>query len=72
MWPTLLRGKADAMKILCHVNGKPAVVVGYGPGRKGRPMAIVISEGQLRAVRLKDVKLEDFEQNVVQELRRKS
>jgi hypothetical protein len=60
------------MKILCHVNGKPAVVVGYGPGRKGRPMAIVISEGQLRAVRLKDVKLEDFEQNVVQELRRKS
>lgn len=46
------------MKIFCTVNGKPAVVVGYGPGRKGRPIAIVITEGQLKATRLKEVVLD--------------
>lgn len=47
------------MKIFCHVNGKAAIVVGYGPGRKGRPMAIVISDGKLKAVRLKDIDLDE-------------
>jgi hypothetical protein len=43
------------VKIPCKVNSKSALVVGYAPGRKGRPMAIVITEGMLRAVRLKDI-----------------
>lgn len=46
------------MKIFCTVHGKDAVVVGYAPGRKGRPKAIVIIEGKLVDVRLKDVVLE--------------
>jgi hypothetical protein len=46
------------MKIFCHVHGKQAVVVGYAPGRKGRPMAIVITEGKLKPVRLKDIVLD--------------
>lgn len=46
------------MKIFCTVHGKDAVVVGYAPGRKGRPKAIVITEGKLVDVRLKDVVLE--------------
>lgn len=45
------------MKLPCQVNGKPALIVGYGPGKKGRPMAIVITAGALRAVRLRDIVL---------------
>ena len=45
------------MKIPCKVNAKPALVVGYAPGRKGRPMVIVITEGHLKAIRLKDIEL---------------
>lgn len=45
------------MKILCKVHGKEAVVVGYGPGRKGRVRAIIMSEGRLRDVALKDIDL---------------
>jgi hypothetical protein len=44
-------------KLACLVDGIPAMVVGYGPGRKGRIHAIVVCEGTLRAVRLKDVQL---------------
>lgn len=45
------------MKIPCKVGGKAALIVGYAPGRKGRPMAMVITQGALKAVRLKDVEL---------------
>ena len=45
------------MKLPCRVAGKAALIVGYAPGRKGRPMAMVITQGALRAVRLKDVEL---------------
>ena len=48
------------MKILCTVFAKPAVVVGFGPGRKGRPLAMVITEGKLKSVRLKDIILDDL------------
>lgn len=53
------------MKIYCHVNAKQSVVVGYGPGRKGRPMAIVLCEGKLKAIRLKDVIVDLPDENVV-------
>ena len=46
------------MKIFCQVHGKPAVVVGYAPGRKGRPRAIVIASGKLQDVALKDIILD--------------
>jgi hypothetical protein len=48
------------VKILCTVHAKPALVVGFGPGKKGRPMVMVITDGQLKAVRLKDVILDDI------------
>ena len=48
------------MKIPCKVNGKPALVVGYAPGKKNRPLAIVISEGMLKPVRLKDIELDEL------------
>jgi hypothetical protein len=47
------------LKILCTVNGKAAVIVGFAPGRKGRPMVVVVTQGQLKAVRLKDIDLEN-------------
>lgn len=50
------------MKVWCKVRGQPAVVVGYAPAPKGKVLAIVISKGQLKAVRLKDIKLEDLGQ----------
>ena len=52
------------MKILCKVHGKPAMIVGYGPGRKGRPMAIVVTKGKLEAVRLRDIDLSDVPQDL--------
>lgn len=45
------------MKLPCKVNGKPALVVGYAPGKKGRVMAVVITQGELRAVKLRQVQL---------------
>lgn len=52
------------MKILCKVAGKPAMIVGYAPGRKNRPVAIVITQGELRSVRLKDIDLTDVPQDL--------
>ena len=49
-----------SVKIFCHVHGKPAVVVGYGPGRKGKPRAIVIIDKQLKDVALRDIDLGDL------------
>lgn len=40
------------------------MIVGYGPGRKGRPMAIVVTGGKLQAVRLKDIDLADIPQDL--------
>lgn len=48
------------MKIFCKVHNRPAIVVGYGPGRKGRTMAIVITNGEMKSVRLKDVRLDEL------------
>ncbi len=47
------------MKVFCKVRGKSAVVVGYGPGRKGRIRAIVLSQGKMIDVALKDIELDD-------------
>lgn len=52
------------MKILCKVHGKPAMIVGYGPGRKGRPVAILISEGKMKSAPLKDIDLNEVPQDL--------
>jgi hypothetical protein len=52
------------MKILCKVNGKPAIIAGFAPGRKGRPMVVVITQGVMKAVRLKDIDLDNVPQDL--------
>lgn len=52
------------MKILCTVHGKPAMIAGFAPGRKGRPLVVVITQGKLKAVRLKDIDLENVPQDL--------
>jgi hypothetical protein len=46
--------------IVCKVHGSDAMIVGYAPGKKGRPMAIIITQGILKAVRLRDIDLGDL------------
>lgn len=48
------------MKILCKVNKKPALIVGYCQGHKSKVQAIVITEGQLKSVGLKDIELNEL------------
>jgi len=45
------------MKLACKVNKKDALIVGYAQGKGGKILAIVITCGELRSVRLKDVEL---------------
>ena len=45
------------MKLPCRVAGHPAMVVGYANAKRSKVWAIVITQGQLRPVRLRDIKL---------------
>lgn len=45
------------MKLACKVHGKSAMIVGYAQAKRCKVMAIVVCEGALRAVRLKDITL---------------
>ncbi len=49
------------MKIVVRVRGRQGVIVGYCPGKKNRPLAIVLTEGKLVAVRLKELQLSSDE-----------
>ena len=40
------------------------MIVGYGPGRKGKIRAIIIVEGKLKDVALKDIDLGSFEKEL--------
>ena len=55
------------MKIACKVQGKAALVVGYAPGKKGRPMAIVICDGQMKAVKLRHIDLGELKGTLAKE-----
>ena len=55
------------MRLFVKVNNQDTVIVGYGPGIAGQPKAIVILDGALHAVELKDVEL----QRLPKPLRRK-
>lgn len=44
-------------ELRCKVDGHNAVIVGYGPGPRGVPKAIVIVSGELKAVKLKHIEL---------------
>jgi hypothetical protein len=46
------------VKLACKVDGKAALIVGYSAGKKGRVMAVVITEGVMRAVKLRQVVLD--------------
>jgi hypothetical protein len=48
------------VKIACKVAGNEATVVGYCPGKKGKIYAIVISNGKLMSVALKNVELPEL------------
>lgn len=45
------------MKLACRVNGHPAMVVGYANAKRSKVWAIVIVQGELRPVRLRDIEL---------------
>jgi hypothetical protein len=45
------------MRLLVNVHGKEGLVVGYAPGKKGRPLAIVVIDGKLQAVKLRNLEL---------------
>lgn len=47
------------MKLPCRVDGKPALIVGYSQGPDDKVHAVVIVEGQLKAVRLKEIELQN-------------
>jgi hypothetical protein len=52
------------------VDGKPAVVVGYGPGKDGRPLAIVAGlDAALRAVPLVECVLSQAQRKVVRHIK---
>ena len=46
------------MKVLVELkSGEQGMIVGYGPGKKGQPLAIiVIDDGKLRAVKLRQLR----------------
>jgi hypothetical protein len=54
------------VKLACEVNGKTAVIVGYATRKRSKIMAIVVCDGELRSIRLHDIKLV----NLPDELRR--
>jgi hypothetical protein len=43
--------------IACRVGNHPALIVGYAPGRKGKVRAVVITQGVLKDVSLKNIQL---------------
>ena len=45
------------MKLACKIFGKPALIVGYSAGKKGKVLAIVVCEGELRSVKLRQIHL---------------
>lgn len=50
----------NVTELVCRVGGKNAMIVGYGPGLHGVPKAIVVVDGELRAVKLKHIQLVDL------------
>ncbi len=45
------------MKIFCKIGDDDACIVGYAQAVRGKVRAIVISKGQIRAVKLKEIRL---------------
>lgn len=49
------------MRLLVKLKtGEEAIIVGYAPGRKGRPVAIALVGTKLRAVKLRQIELVGF------------
>lgn len=46
------------MKLLVKLKtGEEGFIAGYAPGRKGRPLAVVVVDEKLRAVKLRSLEL---------------
>jgi len=45
------------VKLACKVRGHNAMIVGYATAKRARVYAIVITQGQLCPVRLRDIEL---------------
>lgn len=45
------------MKLACRVAGHPGLIVGYANAKRSKVWAIVITQGELRPVRLRDIEL---------------
>lgn len=42
------------MKLVARFkNGDEGIIVGYGPGKKGRPLAMILIDGKIRATKLR-------------------
>lgn len=48
------------MKLLCKVNKKPALIIGFCQGHKSKVQAVVITNGRLESVALKDIELNEL------------
>lgn len=59
------------MLLLCKIHGRPAAIVGYGPGEKGQPRAIVVMDGGLKAIRLDEVELPKLPKALRRKLKRR-
>jgi len=45
------------VKLPCKVDGKAAMIVGYASAKRGKVYAVVLTQGELKAVRLKEIEL---------------
>lgn len=41
-------------------SGEEGMIVGYAPGKKGQPVAIILIDQKLRAVRLRNIEINGF------------
>jgi hypothetical protein len=58
LWLQLVGAETTPMKLLVKLKtGEEGFIVGYAPGRKGRPLAVVVIDEKLRAVKLKGLEL---------------
>ena len=46
------------MRLLVRIRNQDSVIIGYCPDANGMPQAIVILDGRLEAVALKDIELQ--------------
>lgn len=56
------------MTFFVKVNGKEGFIIGYGPGPKGEPRAIVVMDNKLKAVPLAEIELAKMPKKIRKQL----